>query len=572
MSKHDEFRPDWFEGEVPENSWRRAFYWGDPYEHKHPNRRLYKLMKETFGMTDEDFEKPRDLGLGAIDVKRPTKLSKKTLGELAGIVGEENVRTDEAVRVKVAYGKTMIDAMRLREKNPDNLPEAVIWPRDKRDAAALVDYCARTRLPLHVYGGGSSVTRGVECTTGGIQLDMRVHMNRVLHLNETNQTVTVEPGISGPQLEEALRHSKQIFGTRRNFTCGHFPQSFEYSAAGGWVVTRGAGQNSTYYGKIEDLVVCQEYATPAGVIKTKEYPAMSTGPSVDQIMMGSEGAFGVLTEVTLKIYRYMPQNTRRFSFIFPTWEKGLTAVREIMQGEFGFPSVFRLSDPEETDIALKLYGVEGTPIDTLMKLAGYKKGERCLFLGTSDGDADFTRLVAGKVKRVSRAYGGMSTTSYVTRSWEKGRFKDPYLREDMLDYGIVTDTLECAVNWEQLPAVHAEVRKFAKSRPGTICTTHTSHCYPQGANLYFIFIGRMDKKEYIDYQRGMLDAIQRSGASMSHHHGIGKLIAPWLEGQIGRNQLEIFKALKKHFDPDNVMNPGGTLALDMPEKEKRFAK
>jgi alkyldihydroxyacetonephosphate synthase len=335
------------------------------------------------------------------------------------------------------------------------------------------------------------------------------------------------------------------------------------------VVTRGAGQNSTYYGKIEDMVVCQEYVTPVGTIKTEEYPASATGPSIDQIMLGSEGAYGVLVAVTLKIFRYDPSKTRRFSFIFRTWDDAIGATREILQGEFGHPSVFRLSDPEETDIAMKLYGVEGTPIDTALKLRGYKAGEKCLLLGTADGDRDFTRLVKRNTQKICKRYGAMYTTGFAARKWEEGRFTDPYMREDLQDFGIIIDTLECAVSWEQLRDVHACVREYCKSRPRTICMSHCSHFYPQGANLYFIFIGRMKMNEFVEYHRGVLDTIQRSGAAISHHHGIGKLFAPWLEGQIGENQLDVFRALKRHFDPHNIMNPGGTLALDLPDSEKR---
>jgi alkyldihydroxyacetonephosphate synthase len=234
------------------------------------------------------------------------------------------------------------------------------------------------------------------------------------------------------------------------------------------------------------------------------------------------------------------------------------------------PGVFRLSDPEETDVALKLYGVEGTPIDTLMRLRGYKQGERCLLVGTAEGERDFAKLVAQKVGRACRAHGGMSATGYVTRKWEHGRFQDPYLRDALQDYGVVTDTLECTVTWANLEAVHAGVRRFCHSRPRTICMTHMSHFYPQGCNLYFIFITRMDSlADYRAYQAGILDAIQAHGASMSHHHGIGKMTAPWLEGQLGAAQLALFRTLKRHFDPNNVMNPGGTLALDLPDAERR---
>ena len=241
-----------------------------------------------------------------------------------------------------------------------------------------------------------------------------------------------------------------------------------------------------------------------------------------------------------------------------------------MQSEFGSPSVFRLSDPEETDVAFKLYGVEGTPIDTLVSLRGFKKGERCLMLGTVDGDASYTAMVKRRLREVCRAHGGMYTTGLITKKWEHGRFADPYMREDLQDYGILIDTLECATNWDELPKVHEHVRAYVKSRPQTLCMTHMSHCYPQGANLYFIFIAKMGHREFLEFHRGILDAVQSSGATMSHHHGIGKMTAPWLEGQIGSDELEVLRARKRHFDPRNILNPGGTLALDLPDEERRL--
>lgn len=570
---NNEFYPKWCEEAPPANSYRSILKWGDPKEFKHPNKRLYALMKRTFNMTDEDFKKPMNMGLERVKYDKPIKLNKEQINKFIQIVGNENVKTDDYSRLQIAYGKTMLDLMRLREGIVENVPDIVIHPRNGEDIEKIVKYCNEERIPVYIYGGGSSVTRGVECIKGGVSLDMRVHMNKVIKFNEKNQTITVEAGMSGPKLEETLNNAIELFGAKRKYTCGHFPQSFEYSAVGGWVVTRGAGQNSTYYGKIEDMVICQEYVTPVGIIKTDEYPAAATGPSIDEIMMGSEGAYGVLVSVTLKIFRYMPENQRRFSYIFKNWDSAMEAAREIMQGQFGFPSVFRLSDPEETDVALKLYGVEGTAIDKIMTLRGYKPGERCMFLGFTDGEKAFTKVVKRKVHNICKKYGAMYTTGYVTKGWEKGRFRDPYMREDLQDYGIMTDTLECSVTWDTMKKVHEGVRAFCKSRPNTICMTHMSHVYPQGANLYFIFIARISKiDEYLDYQYGILDNIQKYGASMSHHHGIGKMIAPWLEDQIGKNQIEVFRALKKHFDPNNIMNPGGTIAVDLDDKNKRIRK
>lgn len=562
MKRKKRFEPEWFEGVLPPKSYRSIFKWGAKDEYKHPNYELFKLMKKTFNLTDKDFEKPINLGLDEIDTEIPVKLDEHHINFFKNLLGDDNVSTDTYVRASVAYGKTMIDLFRLRNKILENLPDIVLYPSNKEEIYKIVTYCNDNNINIYVFGGGSSVTRGVEPVKGGITLDLRKNFNKILKVNELNQTVTVQPGIDGPTLEKSLNNAKELFNTKHNYTCGHFPQSFEYSTVGGWVVTKGAGQNSTYYGKIEHIVIAQEYITEKGVIKTLEFPADATGPDIDQIMMGSEGTFGVLTEVTLKIFRYMPENRKYFSFIFKTWDDAKNALREIMQSESGFPSVCRLSDPEETDVALKLYNVEGTILDKIISIKGYKKGERCLFLGTSDGSKDYTKMVKKNVKRICKKYNAMYTTGLVAKEWEKDRFRDPYLREDLMDYGIIIDTLECSINWENLEHIHTKVRNFIKSRPQTICMSHMSHLYPQGGNLYFIFIGKFEMEGFEKFHAGILQTIQESGATMSHHHGIGKLFAPWLEKQIGKNQYEIYKVLKNHFDPNNIFNPGGTLGFD----------
>jgi len=569
MGKSD-FYPQWFEGKIPAGSFRSILKWGDHQEYKHPNRKLYALMKKTFHLDDRWFDKPRDMGLETVPEDRPPRLAREHIDALTAIVGAENAHLDVYNRLRVAYGKTVVDTMRLRKGIVENLPDLVLWPVSRDDLRRIVDYCGAHGIPVNIFGGGSSVTRGVEAVKGGVTLDMRVHLKRVLMFDERNQTITVEAGMSGPELERILRDAPETLKARRAYSAGHLPQSFEYSVVGGWVVTRGAGQNSTYYGKIEDMVLAQDYVCPTCDLATREFPAAANGPDIDQLMMGSEGTFGILYSVTLRVRRFMPGNTRRFSFIFKNWEDGKEAAREIMQGEFGNPSVFRLSDPEESDVALKLYGVDGTILDTYITARGYKPGERCLMLGTADGEAGFTRHVKRMVKRIATRYGALSTSGLVERSWEHGRFRDPYMREDLQDFGITIDTLECSVNWSMLEEVHAGVREYCHSRPDTICMTHMSHFYPQGCNLYFIFIAKMDElEEYRSFQRGILDSIQKYGATMSHHHGIGKMSAPWLEGDVGAEAMALFRALKRHFDPGNIMNPGGTLALDLPDEERR---
>lgn len=577
MSKpYKGFEPDWYLKEAPARSYRSIFKWGAADEFKVPRESLYKMMKSCFKMTDEDFASYR-AGMGLEQVQLPESrkcaLSQEQLDSLRDIVGSENVSIDDYDRLSVAYGKTMWDLMRLRENIIDGLPDAVVYPSETSQVRRIVDFCYKENIPLYVYGGGSSVTRGVEPVLGGISLDMRRNFNKVLDFNEKNHTITVQAGISGPDLENALREAPKRFGAEASYTCGHFPQSFEYSSVGGWVVTRGAGQNSTYYGKIEDLVLGQKYETPIGEFISDSYPRKATGPSIDQIFMGSEGTFGVLCEVTLRFFFYRPENHLRFSYMFPSWDEAMAAAREIMQGEFGFPSVFRLSDAEETDVMMKLYGIEDTVLDRLLSIRGFKRMKRCLFLGFTDGEIDFCRNVRRKTGRICRRHGAMSLTSIPVKAWEKGRFSDPYLRDSMEDFGIVTDTLECTVSWDDMEAVHQSVRAYCKSRPDTVCMTHMSHAYPQGANLYWIFITRSDSfEDFKQYHQGILDAIQASGAAISHHHGIGKLFAPWLEGCIGTNQMNLIKSIRDYLDPKRLMNPGGTIGCDLEPSQKRFIR
>jgi alkyldihydroxyacetonephosphate synthase len=571
MHKYKSFEPKWFHGEIPSNSYRSIFKWGEPDVIKAPRESLFKLLKAQFGLSDNDFTQySEDLGLDEVRFDLPVRLTEPQLDRFRDIVGKDYVRTDDYARLSVAYGKTMFDLMRLRQKRVENVPDAVIYPDTKEQIERIVAFCAAERIPLYVYGGGSSVTRGVECIKGGVSLDMRLRFNKVVAFNEIDQTVTVEAGISGPKLEAALNGAVANFGAKRAYTCGHFPQSFEHSSVGGWIVTHGAGQNSTYYGCIQDLALGQDYATPVGTISTDSYPRKATGPDLGQIMMGSEGAFGVLTHATLKVFRHTPKNVKRFSYMFKNWETAQAAAREIMQSEAGYPSVFRLSDPEETGVMLHMYNVIDSPLKVLFDLNNFRVGEMCLFLGFTDGDAGFSRNCAKNVHRTARRFGGLWLSGVVTKAWEKGRFNDPFLRDTMQDFGIVMDTMECAVNWSNMGQVHREVREYVKSRPNTVCLTHMSHVYPQGANLYWIFIAKMhDPEEYRRFHAGILDAIQKSGAAMSHHHGIGKMFAPWLENSIGVNEYAVYRALKAHFDPNNIMNPGGTLGFDLADTEKR---
>ena len=557
------FRPDWLEDAPETGSYRSIFKWGDPKGYKHPNEKLNLEIKKTFNLTDEDFKKKKTVGNDKAVCRQKVRLTTKHVAALQKIVGRENVSSSDYDRIKFSHGKTIEEAMVLRNGKHFEVPDLVVHPRDKKDVQEIVKYCNSHKIPIYVFGGGSSVTLGLVAARGGVTVVMNTHMNKIVSLNEENATVTVQAGMMGPAYEDALNRAPELFGARRRYTCGHFPQSFEYSSVGGWVVTLGSGQGSSYYGDAYDLVVGQEIVTPKGTIRTLEFPATATGPKLNDIIKGSEGSFGIVTELTMKIYRHMPENRKRFGFIFPTWTDAVNAMREISQGEFGMPAVMRISDPEETHIGLKLYGIDGTFLDKMMTLKGYKPMERCLFIGSSEGDKSYTANVKKNVKKVCRKHGGMYLTGFATKKWEPGRYRDPYLREDLQDYGIIIDTLESGVSWDKIHSLHQGVRSYIKNRPQTICMTHASHFYSQGTNLYFIFIMKTDDpREYKEFQEGVIEHIYRSGGSLSHHHGVGKMIAPWMEKQLGREQMDVLRALKKYFDPNDIMNPGGQMALD----------
>lgn len=556
------FEPEWRE-DVPSAGSYRSIFKYDPTKFKHPSRAWFEMFKSEFGMTDDDFRKRRPGGDEQVKIDHAIKLSGAQLQDFREMVGEANVATDDYSRVKFSQGKSLDENLSLRRNIVPKAPDAVLHPRDKEDVKKIVAYCNANRIPIVTYGGGSGVVLGTRPDYGGVVVVMRTHMNKLLKINELNKTCVVQPGMMGPDYEAALNCAREQFGTAAAYTCGHFPQSFELASVGGWIAALGSGQASTYYGDAYDIVHSQEYVTPAGVIKTGDIPGTATGPKVNDILKGNEGAYGVLVEATMKIFNYLPENRQRFAFMFPSWEQAVNASRRIVQGEFGVPAVYRISDPEETEIGLKLKGFDGGLFGAFLRSRGLQPRQRCLCIGTVEGEKTFAVNVKKQVKRIARAHGAVSLSGYATKQWEHGRYSDVHMREDLLDYGVVIDTLETGVTWDNLHNLHRNVRAFVKQRPGTCCLTHASHFYPEGTNLYFIFMMKpKSEQEFFDFRAEVVSRIVERGGSVSHHHGIGRMFAPWMEKHLGREQMEVLRALKRHFDPNNIMNPGGTLALD----------
>jgi len=563
MADKTNFQPEWINEAPLEGSYRSIFKYGDPRGFKHPNARLFDEIKRVFKLTDKDFKTKESTGNEMVEPNVESFLNVHQINRFIEICGEENVSSKAFERLKFSTGKTVEEALKLRKGKVEKITDLVIHPRNKNEISEIVKYCNQQKIPIYIYGGGSSVNFGFYPEKGGVTLVLSTHLNKMIAFNEINQTATVEAGMMGPAFEDALNNAPGLYQAKQRFTCGHFPQSFEYSTVGGWFVTLGSGQQSSYYGDAADLVLGVEMISPSGTITTRNFPASATGPMILDIIKGSEGAFGIVVELTWKIYKFNPENRQYFSFIFPNWDAAVDASREISQGEFGMPAVFRISDPEETNFGLKLYGVEGSIFDRIMKFRGFKPMQRCLFIGTADGNKRFAKNVKSEVKRICKKHGAMSLSAYPVKKWEPGRYKDPYLREDLMDYGIIIDTLETSVNWDNLHTVHQKCREYVKSRPQTICMTHASHFYMQGTNLYFIFmIKENDLSFYLDFQEGLIEQIKNSGGSLSHHHGVGQMMAKWMPEYLGKNQLNVLKTLKKHFDPNGIMNPGTQIPLN----------
>ncbi len=539
-------------------NYRQILLWGDKKEHPLDALNI-KLIKNEFQLTNDELSSKHLYNDSEVKLSKKCNLDVQALTFLTETVGAENVKTDDFTRGNYSYGKYYLELIALRKGIIKNPPDAVISPRNDIEIDKIVTYCNDKKIPLIPVGGQTSVTGALECPQGGIALDLKTHLNKIIELNKTDYTVKVQSGMLGPDLEKQLND--------QGFTCGHFPQSFEYSTIGGWVAANGAGQASTGYGKMESMVKSLKVITPVGILENINFPAHAEGWDVYTPFIGSEGTLGVITEVTVRVYKYLPENTQYASFIFKDFESATNAMREMMQAEYGLPHLFRISDPEETDFAFKSKDFDQKFSNKVLNWMGYKSGSRCLMFVTVEGDSDYTRFVKSKIKKTAKKYKGFSIGEKPTKQWLDQRYHSAYLRDPFMDLGIMTDTFETAVTWDKLLSLWKNVRIYGKQRPNIAFMSHISHVYPTGVNLYFIFLDRMKKgSEEDDYQTfftGLVNVINQNGGALSHHHGVGRTLGPWMPKSVGQGVLNSMKATKRYYDPNNIMNPGGhILGLD----------
>jgi alkyldihydroxyacetonephosphate synthase len=536
----------------------RWWGWGDPERASGLPAHALEFLRKQVGLS-ERLRLP--VALESVQLA-PCALQESLLASLREIVGAANVRDEHAERVLHAAGKGYPDLVRLRAGEPEGAPDAVVYPSDHDQLRALLELCSRSSCAVVPFGGGTSVVGGVAPLRGEhagvLSLDTSA-MAGVLELDRESATVGVQAGIRAPALERYL--------APHGLTLGHFPQSFEYVSLGGCAATRSAGQASTGYGAIEKMVLGLRMAAPSADIALPALPASAAGPGLRQLLVGSEGTLGVISELSLRLRPAASERVYEGMF-FADFAAGEQALRALAR-EHALPDLARLSDEQETLMSLALAGtggLKGRAGRAYVGLRGY--GEGCLaILGFEGSHAD----VASRRKRaleLARAHGGLAVGRSPGEAWLKSRFSAPYLRDELLTHGVMVETLETATQWSKLRALHASVRDaiaHALNGCGTpgLVMCHISHVYETGASLYFTLIARQREGEELEQWRAVKqaagDAILAGGGTITHHHAVGRDHAQWMSREIGAGGVAALAALKGELDPTGIMNPGKLL-------------
>ncbi len=480
---------------------------------------------------------------------------------LIEVVGEARVFSGEEDRIRHATGCGYADLARLRGGRLDAAPDAVLLPPDAEAARRILAICAAEGVAVVPYGGGTSVVGGIEPLRGphGRLVSLDLACLRDVEIDRRSLTARLGAGLRGPEAEAALNAEGVVLG--------HFPQSFEYATIGGFAATRSAGQASSGYGRFDSLVSSVRLIAPAGDLRTLETPHTAAGPALREVVVGSEGAFGVIPDVTVRV-RPLPSVRRYEAWIAESFEAGAEVVRALAQGP-GLPDVIRVSDEEETEVSLALSGPRGL---TGTLFGGYlglrRKRGGCLIVVGFEGDEESVARRRALAVRALRRGGAAYLGQGAGRSWEHGRYQGPYLRDTLMGMGAMVETLETSHTWSRLHELHAAVATAirdsltAQGTPG-LAFCHLSHAYADGASLYFTFISRSRRGEEIEQwqavKRAASEAIVASGGTITHHHAVGRDHAPYMEAEVGETGIEVLRAVKEQLDPAGIMNPGKLL-------------
>lgn len=540
---------------------RRSVWWGwgDPSLARPLAARTWGRLAGELGVDpDAAAREPVDVR----DVRVPdARLDPAVLAALTGLLGAEHVTDHHLDRVEHAAGRSYPDLRRLRDGDGGGAPDAVLLPGSADEVAAVLRLCAGHDVAVVPYGGGTSVVGGVTARREGerrpvVTLDLR-RLDRVLEVDEESMTATVEAGVRGPQVEAALH--------RHGLTLGHYPQSHQQATVGGYVATRSAGQASTGYGRIDDKVLAVRVETPSGTLRLGgSAPASAAGPRLLDVVVGSEGTLGVITEATLAVHR-LPAARVHAAVAFASWEDGVAALRALAQdhGSGALPEVCRLSDAEETRVGLVLAGTSGERLSRWLAARGAPRP--CLAVLVWEGSsARALRRRRRSALAVLGRHAARRLPAAVARAWQSGRFEGPYLRDELLGRGVLVETLETATSWSALTDLHRAVgtalrEALSRGDRPPVVQCHVSHVYPTGASLYFTVAAAEGEDPLGDWHRAKTaasEAIVAAGATISHHHAVGTDHRPYLSAEVGDLGVRLLRALTRELDPTGVMNPG----------------
>ncbi|HWD48842.1 MAG TPA: FAD-binding oxidoreductase [Rhizomicrobium sp.] len=497
----------------------------------------------------------------------PSRLSAAERAQFAQVLGEERVRDDQYERAFHSRGRSYHDLLHLRAGDLSTAPDAVLYPRGTGEVLSVLSYAADNNIAVVPFGGGTSVVGSVTGDAGGfkavISLDM-TGMDQLLNVDTISRVATADGGIYGPALDKALR--------AHNVMLGHYPQSFEFSTLGGWIAHRGAGQQSSRYGKAAHWLVSAMLATPRGLLTTEDFPASSAGPRLTDLVLGSEGIFGVITEASFRV-QPVPAKSEYVGYLFRDFASGTAAIRQAVQEGLDV-AMLRLSDAEETRFYRGYGAADKKPTigsriaDAVLRMRNF--GETaCAMIAGFEGVAEDVARAHKRFSEIAKEFSAMSLGASQGARWHQGRFHGPYLRDPMMERGLGVDTLETATSWSKIDALYAAVKKSLEDsiretapRPGAhgVVTCHISHSYPDGASLYFTYIFPRvldgDIAQWRTIKTAASDAIVANGGTISHHHGVGEDHLPWIEKEKSALGIEVLRAIKTTLDPKGILNPG----------------
>lgn len=532
--------PDAQDALLPPMKWNA---WGDPAAAKPLSDGIRQLLKAALGIEETPATEaaPDQVPL------RPSALADTHRQALAALVGEQFCRTDQAGRLLRAGGKSTLDLLRRNASGSQDAPDAVLLPATDDEVAAILSYCTQHGIAVVPFGGGTSVVGGLDPIRGDfaavISLDLR-RFDELISLDKISGEAEFGAGVTGPDAERLLGE--------HGFSLGHFPQSFQFATLGGFAATRSSGQDSAGYGRFDDMVRGLRMITPAGVLDLGRAPASAAGPDLRQLLIGSEGVFGVITRVRVRVHP-VPATTRYEAWSFPDFATGAAALRAITQTGTG-PTVVRLSDEAET----------GVNLASTEQIGEQQITGGCLAITLFEGTAEHTESRHAETRALLAAQGGTSLGEQPARAWEHGRFSAPYLRDSLLAAGALCETLETATSWSNIGALKAAVTEaltaeLADSGTPALVMCHISHVYPTGASLYFTVVAGQRGNPIEQWRAAKTaasEAIMRTGGTITHHHAVGADHRPWMRDEVGELGVQVLRAVKATLDPTGILNPG----------------